>query len=145
MNLYGYANADPINFADPFGLSPCSDIVNSLKRQTKLFLDEYRKYMFFHKRNYSNDGHYQKVENFRTGMKNRLRMYQDQNCDDDDDSDDFKPTLEKARKFVDAPVPPPAVREDPPPGLPPISPPSPRDAAGMGMLFMLLMFVVVIA
>jgi len=25
LNLYGYANGDPINFSDPFGLSPCDD------------------------------------------------------------------------------------------------------------------------
>jgi uncharacterized protein RhaS with RHS repeats len=23
LNLYGYANGDPVNFSDPFGLSPC--------------------------------------------------------------------------------------------------------------------------
>ena len=23
LNLYGYANGDPINFSDPFGLEPC--------------------------------------------------------------------------------------------------------------------------
>jgi RHS repeat-associated protein len=26
LNLYGYANGDPINFTDPFGLSPCEGI-----------------------------------------------------------------------------------------------------------------------
>jgi len=25
LNLYGYANGDPINFSDPFGLSPCDE------------------------------------------------------------------------------------------------------------------------
>jgi uncharacterized protein RhaS with RHS repeats len=26
LNLYGYANGDPINFSDPFGLSPCDEL-----------------------------------------------------------------------------------------------------------------------
>ncbi|MEP6766322.1 MAG: RHS repeat-associated core domain-containing protein [Gemmatimonadaceae bacterium] len=32
LNLYGFANVDPVNFSDPFGLCPCSlqDFINGV-------------------------------------------------------------------------------------------------------------------
>jgi hypothetical protein len=32
LNVYGYAGGDPVNFSDPFGLSPCEDYENEDER-----------------------------------------------------------------------------------------------------------------
>ncbi len=147
LNLYGYVGGDPINFSDPFGLSPCSDLVKSIERQTQMFLKEYRKYLHFHNRGRSNEGHFQETNNFRRGIENRLRDYDDKKCDDDDDSDGFKPAMERARRFVTAPIPEPAVKMDDAPTapIPPIAPPTPGQAGALGLLGTVLLFFLLIA
>jgi len=32
LNLYGFANGDPINFTDPFGLNPCDEVEDETER-----------------------------------------------------------------------------------------------------------------
>lgn len=38
MNLYGYANGDPINFSDPFGLSACPPLCDSFDPREDRFI-----------------------------------------------------------------------------------------------------------
>jgi hypothetical protein len=120
--------------------------VKSLEKQTKLFLKEYRKYMHFHGRQRSNEGHFQEVNNARNGVRNRLDDYQDKKCDDDSGS--FQRVLERSRHFVTTPIPEPALGPDDDgsgPRLPLPPPPGPSQAAGMSILGTLLVIILVIA
>jgi hypothetical protein len=133
--VYGFAGGDPVNFADPFGLSPCSDLVKSLERQAKLFIREYRKYKYYHNKGLSNEGHYQELTDFRQGVRTRLDQYDDNHCDDDDDGQQFQRVVERSRSVAETEVPEPRQQQEiaPSSGPSPIPPPTAAGAAATGL------------
>lgn len=127
-NVYGFAAGDPVNFVDPFGLSPCSDLVAEIARLKSMVHTTFKNYMHWHRRGASNEGHWQAFHNYRNGLSNRIDSYDRDKCDDDDDSDGWKPKLEVARRFATISIPEPVQPLDlqtpsAPPALPaPTSP-----------------------
>jgi RHS repeat-associated protein len=109
LNSYGFVNGDPVNYDDPFGLRPCSEIRSSIQSKLKGFMHDFRKYHFFHGKGGSNTGHYKELKDWQTGLKNDTRDYHNEKCDDDDDHDGFRSTLEQAEKYMSAPIPNPRI------------------------------------
>jgi RHS repeat-associated protein len=117
LNVYGFAEGDPVSFSDPFGLRSCADIRQRIVELTKHFKRDWQKYQSFRQTGTENTGHEQELRNYRRGIENEEQAYRDQKCDDDDDPDhrNFAPTLEMVHDWLGRPIQP-ARNQSPPRG-----------------------------
>jgi RHS repeat-associated protein len=105
MNVYQFNMNDPVAYADPFGLTPCDKLRRDIATKLKAFMKDWRQAISFRLSGRYDAGHQEELFNWQKGLEKDTKEYDSNGCDDDDDHDGFAPTLEKAKKFMRAPIP----------------------------------------
>lgn len=108
LNLYGFAGGDPVNFADPFGLSPCSDLRTNIDETNHDYMKRSIRYLLYGLIGMHDTGHYRALQSTRDRLRNLTQNY-DRNCRGSDDDDDSwhggKYAEEYIREFEQLPQP----------------------------------------
>lgn len=89
-NLYGFADGDPLNLQDPFGLKSYAELQGDLEKSYRKFKKYYDKQQDFVRKGRFNVGHQEQLEKLQNQVKNDLKAYragdsEGNKCDDDDD------------------------------------------------------------
>jgi RHS repeat-associated protein len=163
MNLYGFADGDPVGNSDPFGLTSCSDLRAAITRTVNVMRRRVSEMLEARERGGYDLDHLRQYDGWRNRYKNQMQQYQDQHCWDDDDDDDFRPTIQRGNALQDFRMPAPQLLRNPrknpaipvPPGtpMPPrtaplrmvrdatdwVRPPTPEQAAAMSLGALMLL------
>jgi RHS repeat-associated protein len=120
----------------------CDGIRAQMTKLLKLFKKDWFTYNKFQGAGGSDLRHRNELLEFQNGMRNNVKDYTDNGCDDDDDSDhtNFKETFEEVKKFMDAEIKYPKWYQPPSQmTIPVIQPPPPQAAGFAGAALFLLM------
>jgi RHS repeat-associated protein len=105
LNLYRYGNADPISYADPFGLTPCSDLRRHIDNLVDDLQGRVMRYIDHLSMGDADSGHRQQVTDRQNQLRRQQRRYRQNKCGDDDDHDDWRggPAMEALVAWVPPP------------------------------------------
>jgi RHS repeat-associated protein len=115
INLYGYANGDPVGYSDPFGLRPCSEIRRAIRTRINYLSTKVREYVQAHERGEADADHLSNIRREQGRLSAERAEYDSEGCNDDDDDDhrNFGGRLRSANHFINVGLPAPQLARNP--------------------------------
>ncbi len=113
MNLYAYAGNNPMAFSDPFGLRPCSEIRQAIRKRIDNMRRRVRQYKDAWNKGDADQQHLGQLEGVRDGYGDEKKEYEQEKCYDDDDHDDFKKNIQVGDQLQRVALPAPQLKYNP--------------------------------
>jgi RHS repeat-associated protein len=115
LNVYGFANGDPVRYSDPFGLRPCSEIRRAIRTRINYLSTKVREYVQAHGRGEADADHLSNIRREQGRLASERSEYDREGCNDDDDEDhrNFGGRLSSANHFINVGLPEPQLARNP--------------------------------